>query len=273
MSEQKRDGPHPDWIRPGWPAPAGVAALITTRPGGCSTGPWGLPDGPGGCNLGQGQDDAAAVARNRKALAALLPAEPVWMQQVHGTEVIDASRHAAAQHAVPVADAAYTTQAGVVCCVRVADCLPVLLADARGRGVAAAHAGWRGLAGGVVQAAAGALRAALGDPDARLLAFLGPAIGPAHFEVGPEVFEAMRARLPGAATAFRQTGSDRYHADLFALGRQALAACAVTDVYGGGLCTYADPQRFYSYRRDRVTGRHAALIWRTAAIAADTKPR
>jgi YfiH family protein len=149
-----------------------------------------------------------------------------------------------------------------VCAVLVADCLPVLLADVRGRAVGAAHAGWRGLAAGVIQAAVKSLRARLSDPQAEIVAWLGPAIGPGTFEVGPEVRDAMRASLPGADAAFMPAAAaDKLLADLPALARQALAAVAVTRVTGGAWCTVSDAQRFYSFRRDRTTGRHAGLVW------------
>ncbi len=252
----------PRWIVPDWPAPPGVRALITTRAGGVSRGPWGVPpQGEGGMNLGFGNgDDAAAVAANRQRLRALLPDEPRWLRQEHGARVVEAESVAA-----PVAaDASTALAPNVVCAVLVADCMPVLIADARGRGVAAAHAGWRGVAAGVLQVTAHALRARLGDPAAELIAYLGPAIGPEAFEVGTDVLDAMCVRLPGARAAFRSCGGGKYRADLFALGRQALAQAGVEPVCGGSDSTYAEPLRFYSFRRDRVTGRHAALIWRTA---------
>lgn len=246
-------------IVPDWRAPAGVAALFTLRSGGVSRGPWAGRSGQGGFSLGAAcDDDPAAVAANRAQLAAALPAAPRWLSQVHGAVVLDAARVAGA----PAADASFTDQAGVVCAVMVADCLPVLLADAQGRVVGAAHAGWRGLAAGVIQATAAAMRERLGEPEAKLIAWLGPAIGPAAFEVGDEVRAAMLASLPGAGRAFVPRGEGKWLADIFELGRQALASCAIHDVFGGGLCTVSDPDRFYSFRRDRVTGRHAALIWR-----------
>lgn len=259
----------PQWIVPDWIAPPGVRALITTRAGGISGGPFGSFDGAGGMNLGFGsaaasdlpRDDPSAVQQNRQRLGSLLPGTPCWLQQVHGTNVIDAG-HAGDPGAAPAhADAAFATAAGVVCCVLVADCLPVLLADDQGRGVAAAHAGWRGLAGGVLQETVRRLRRGVGDRHARILAYLGPAIGPASFVVGSEVLTQMLGHLPQAREAFEPAGATQYRADLFALARQALAQVDVTQVYGGGLCTVSDPLRFYSYRRDRVTGRHAALIW------------
>lgn len=235
-----------------------VRALVTTRRGGCSTGAWAAADGSGGLNLGLGSGDAPeAVGLNRARLATLLPAAPAWLRQVHGTQVVEAEAGTS-----PVeADASTSVTPGTVCAVLSADCMPVLLASRDGRGVGAAHAGWRGLAGGIIQNTAHALRARLGQPGAELVAFLGPAIGPAAFEVGPEVLEAMLVRLPDAARAFVPANQGKYRADLFALGRMALAQAGVLFVYGGGDCTFTDPARFYSFRRDRVTGRQGAFIW------------
>lgn len=246
------------WIQPDWPVADRVRSLITTRSGGVSGGPWGVPpEGEGGLNLGLHTGDAQqAVRENRALLRACLPAEPRWLKQVHGATVVRADDVEA-----PVeADASFTSTPGVVAVVMVADCMPVLLADVRGRCVGVAHAGWRGAANGVIQATVRAMRSALGEREAELIAYLGPAIGPTHFEVGPEVLEAMAGALPRAADAFLPNG-DRYLADLFALGRQALQEVGVTRVHGGTECTYSDPGRFYSFRRDRVTGRHAALVW------------
>jgi YfiH family protein len=255
------------WIVPDWPAPAGVHAVMSTRAGGVSSAPFGA--GPGraeGMNLGLGSGDAPAqVLANRALLRAQLPAEPCWMEQVHGSAVVDAD---AAWSAPPQADASTALQAGRVCAVLVADCLPVLFCERHGRGVAGAHAGWRGLAAGVLQNTASRLRERLrrecGVAAAELIAWLGPAIGPQRFEVGPEVRAAMRARLARADEAFAPQPGGKYLADLFSLARLALAECGVHAVYGGGLCTASDPQRFYSYRRDGRTGRHAALVWRTS---------
>ncbi len=249
------------WIVPDWPAPPGVRALITARAGGVSTGPYGGPTAErSGMNLGYGSgDDPGAVAANRERLRAFVPAEPRWLRQVHGAHVVDTAH---ADGSVE-ADASFTDRLDTVAVVMMADCMPVLLADERGRCVAVAHAGWRGLAAGVLQATVQAMRERLGRQD-RLIAYLGPAIGPDHFEVGPEVRDAMTARLGGAERAFVAHGTNRFRADLFALGRLALAEQGVNAIYGRGVCTYCDPARFYSYRRDRVTGRHAALIWRVA---------
>jgi YfiH family protein len=246
----------PDWIVPAWPVPASVRALVTTRAGGISSGPYATAHG-GGMNLGlHCGDDEAAVRANRDLLRRWLPDEPRWLRQVHGNAVVDAG--AAPDGAE--ADAAWTDRPGVVAAVMMADCLPVLLADTDGRCVGVAHAGWRGLAAGVIEATVHAMRTRLGDPQAALVAWLGPAIGPDHFEVGADVLQAMSAKLD-CIDAFVPQPDGRYRADLFALGRRALAGVGVTDVHGDGLCTFCDPVRFYSHRRDRVTGRHAALIW------------
>jgi hypothetical protein len=250
------------WIVPEWPAPANVRALITTRAGGVSKGPWGAPGRGGGLNLGFGSGDAAEDVRaNRERLRAHLPSEPRWLKQVHGATIVDAERIVDP----PEADASTALAANVVCAVLVADCMPVLLAERRGRAVAAAHAGWRGVAAGVIQGCVRALRRRLGDPAAEIIAYLGPAIGPEAFEVGGEVLETIRAGLPQAAHAFRAIGTGKYLADLFALARQALEQVDVHAVFGGTASTYADPSRFYSYRRDGMTGRHAALIWHSAS--------
>lgn len=252
------DPAFPSLIEPRWAAPATVGAAFTLRCGGASCGAWGSVVGEGGFNLGAAcGDQPAAVETNRHSLARVTGADLRWLNQVHGAEVVDAATLSA-----PVAaDASFTDRPGVACVVMVADCLPVLLADRHGRVVGAAHAGWRGLAAGVIQATAAAMRARLGEPGAELVAWMGPAIGPAHFEVGPEVREAMRTSLPDADRAFAPGQGDRLLADIFALGRQALASCGVEHVAGGGECTVSDPSRFYSFRRDRITGRHAAAVW------------
>ncbi len=236
----------------------GVRALVTTRRGGYSTGVWAAADGSGGLNLGLGSGETAdTVKRNRALLGAMLPSAPAWLRQVHGTNVIDAEAGAAPSEA----DASTSITPGAVCAVLIADCMPVLVASRDGRGVGAAHAGWRGLAGGVIQNMVEALRRRLGRPDADLVAYLGPAIGPRSFEVGPEVLEVMQSRLPDAARAFAPAAGGKFLADLFLLGKMALAQVGVHAVSGGGDCTYRDAERFYSFRRDRVTGRQAACIW------------
>ncbi len=248
---------HPEWIVPDWRVHARVRAFVTTRAGGVSLGAYGAPSG-GGLNLGLSTgDDLERVRANRLRLRAALPAEPRWLRQVHGAVVVDA-----AAIGQPIeADASFTSEPNVVCVVSIADCMPVFLADELGRAVAVAHAGWRGLAAGVIQKSVAALRARIGTPAARLHAWLGPAIGPRRFEVGGEVLEAMERGLPRARDAFAPKEGGKYLADLPALARQALALVDVDRVSGGELCTYSDPARFYSFRRDRVTGRHAAVIW------------
>ncbi|MHB9118192.1 MAG: peptidoglycan editing factor PgeF [Burkholderiales bacterium] len=237
-----------DWIVPGWPAPARVRALVTTRRGGVSTGPY------ASLNLGDHVgDEAASVARNRAILRAALPAEPVWLKQVHSVAVAEAD----GAEGIPEADASVARRAGTVCAVLTADCLPLLLCDRQGTVVGAAHAGWRGLADGVIEAAV----AAMAVPAADLLAWLGPAIGPQSFEVGDEVREVFTAHHAAAAAAFIPHGTGKWLADLYALARLRLAALGVEQVYGGGLCTYRDSERFYSYRRDGSTGRMASLVW------------
>ncbi len=237
-------------LRPDWPAPPWVRACTTTRPGGVSTGAY------AGLNLADHVgDNPRRVAENRALvrLALDLPAEPRWLSQVHGCEVVPAADAAPGA----TADASVTRESGVVCAVLTADCLPLLMCDRRGRTAAAVHAGWRGLAGGVVERTLDAL----GEAPADLLVWLGPAIGPDAFEVGPEVRAAFLDSDPAAAAAFRRGPGDRWRADLYALARARLARAGVTRVYGGGVCTFADPDRFYSYRRDGVTGRMASLIW------------
>ena len=249
-----------EWIHPDWPAAANVHALITTRTGGVSRGPYGVPPNhQGGMNIGLSSgDNVADIQANRARLRALLPGDPRWLHQVHGAVVVDAAQSDSKARA----DASFTDAANVVCAVSIADCMPVLFSDVSGRTVGVAHAGWRGLAAGVIQATARSMRLRLEDPGAELLAYFGPAIGPRHFEVGAEVLDAMQAQLPEAGRAFAARPNGKYLGDLFALGRQALDQAGVTRIYGGHDCTFSDPARFYSFRRDRTTGRHAALIWR-----------
>lgn len=239
-------------ITPDWPAPPGVRALCTTRHGGVSAAPW------DSLNLGDHVGDSpTAVAENRRRLGELLPAEPVWLNQVHGTTCLTLPDTRHAPNPPPVADAACTRDPGVVCAVLTADCLPLLLCDAAGSVVAAAHAGWRGLAAGIIEATVTAMQL----PGARLLAWLGPAIGPDSFEVGDEVRATFVAHDPAAAAAFTPRPGGKWHGDLYRLARQRLAATGVTAVHGGKACTLRDADRYYSYRRDGVTGRMASLIW------------
>lgn len=237
-------------IRPDWPAPARVRACFTTRSGGGSEGPF------ASLNLGDHVgDDPKCVARNRASLRDRLglPAEPLWLRQVHGCEVADS---AVALFGC-AADASVARSPGQVCAVMTADCLPLLLCDASGRAVAAVHAGWRGLVAGVVEQTVGVLG---GDPG-QILAWLGPAIGPDAFEVGGDVRDQFLAADPGAGAAFRAGVAGRWLADLYTLARGRLENVGVREVFGGGYCTYSDPGRFFSYRRDGVTGRMAGLIW------------
>lgn len=241
---------HPGWLVPEWPAPARVRAFVTTRPGGVSEGEY------ASMNLGSSSGDLPGnVARNRLIVREHLPAMPRWMRQVHGTEVADIDR--AGDLDVAIADAATVGEPGRVAVVLTADCLPIFFCDARGRRAGVAHAGWRGLAAGVVEATV----RALGEEPARLIAWLGPAIGPDAFEVGPEVKEAFERVDPGAASAFRSHGPGKFMADLYALARQRLARAGVTQVFGGGFCTFHERERFFSYRRARKSGRMGAFIW------------
>jgi len=243
------NAPHPDWIVPDWPAPTGVNTLITSRAGGVSTGPF------ASLNLGmRAGDDPQAVAANRARLNALLPQSPRWLRQVHGSLVVEAD----ALSEEPEADAAIARRPGTVCAVLVADCIPVLLADRSGAMIGIAHAGWRGLARGVIENSVRTMAGAGRD----LIAYLGPGIGPAGFEVGNDVHEAFLARDAGAAAAFKPHAEGKWLADLFLLARQCLQRAGVREIHGGGLCTYSDTRRFFSYRRERMTGRMAALIWR-----------
>lgn len=244
--------PQLQYITPNWPAPPNVRALTTTRLGGASRGPY------ESFNLGDHVgDDPGAVQRNRALLrgALNLPAEPLWLNQVHGTNVVDA---ATASPGV-TADGAHTDKPGVVLAALTADCLPVFLCDRAGTRIALLHAGWRGLAAGVIEAGV----AHLGVPEADLLAWLGPAIGPDSYEVGDEVRAAFVARDAAAARAFRTNGPGRWWADMYDLARQRLRALGVREVHGGQHCTLREQDRFFSYRRDGQCGRMASLLWLT----------
>ncbi len=254
---------NPEPLVPDWAAPDWVRALSTTRAGGVSTGPWGLAGGhPGGLNLGVACGDTpAAVAGNRARLRRLVPSAPVWLRQVHGRDVLHVERPPAEGAPLPVADAAVTASADCVLVIQTADCLPVLLADARSRVVGAAHAGWRGLAEGVLEATIESMRA-LGASPASLHAWIGPGIGPEAFEVGDDVHRAFVAEDAGASVHFSpRAAPGKWLADLPGLARRRLAAAGVTAVGQSGLCTMADPARFYSYRRDGQCGRMASLVW------------
>ncbi|OWW20033.1 peptidoglycan editing factor PgeF [Noviherbaspirillum denitrificans] len=247
-----------DLIVPEWTgAPASVGALSTTRRGGSSTGPYDDGEGGGGLNLGiHVGDDPQAVSANRALLGARLPAEPAWLTQVHGTRVVNANTAEGA----PEADASIATAPGVVCAIQTADCLPVLFCDVAGRVVGAAHAGWRGLAGGVLENTVAAMRDA-GASD--IMAWLGPAIGPQRFEVGQDVYDAFAGKNPRTVASFQPiAGSNgKYLADIYELARLTLQRAGVLHISGGGLCTVTEQKRFYSFRRDKITGRMASLIW------------
>lgn len=244
-------------ILPQWPAPMNVKAVITTRQGGCSTVPYNSN------NLGLHVGDREAdVRQNRQALLAELGLSqpPQWLEQIHGAKVVEAQPDGL----VRTADGCYSRQTGVACVVMTADCLPVLLCDREGRQVAAAHAGWRGLAKGILAEAVHSFDA---EPSG-IMAYLGPAISVNQFEVGIEVLEAYyesartQEHLEAMTAAFRPSMRPlHFFADIYALARAELAALGVSEVYGGDFCTYSDPERFYSYRRESQTGRMASLIW------------
>jgi polyphenol oxidase len=239
------------WIEPDWPIPPGVRVISTLRGAGVSKGRY------ASLNLGDHvQDDAARVAENRQLLrdSARLPAEPDWLQQVHGVAVADLDAPTSAR----TADAAITREVARVCAILTADCLPVMLAAQSGEAIGAVHAGWRGLAAGVIESAV----KSLGLAPEQLQAWLGPSIGPRYFEVGPEVREAFVSADAAAASAFEPNAGGRFQADLCLLARQRLERLGIRRIYGGGACTYADPTRFFSHRRDGQTGRQATLIWR-----------
>jgi YfiH family protein len=254
------------WLEPDWPAPRGLRAAFALRAGGVSAPPWDSLNV--GIHVG---DEPAAVLENRRRLCAALelPGEPLWLDQVHGCEVVDAD----AMHGVaarPRGDAVVAARPGVVCAIQVADCLPVLFASRDGRHLGAAHAGWRGLASGVLEATVQALPV----PATELMAWLGPAIGPASFEVGDEVREAFCAQphpepaghAGDPAVAFCRNERSRWQCDLYVLARQRLAAAGVHSVWGGGEDTCADPERYFSHRRGAPTGRHVALLWLDTAV-------
>lgn len=240
------------FITPEWPVHARVRAAFTTRLGGVSVAPYHSLNTA--MHVG---DDAAAVEENRRRVrnGLMLPSEPRWLDQVHGVDVITVEDTNSVTP--PRADASVTAVANNVCVVQVADCMPVLLASRDGSVVAAAHAGWRGLADGVLEAAMRQMAVRAGE----IQAWLGPTISQAHFEVGDEVRATFVAHDPNASTAFEQNQRGRWQCDLYALARQRLQASGATSIYGGSWCTYGEPERFFSYRRDGRCGRMAALIW------------
>jgi YfiH family protein len=239
------------FIKPNWPAPANVKALQTTRVGGLSQPPY------ANLNLGTHvNDDPLTVAINRQLLSPHLPSEPVWVNQVHGTRVVDAAQ----TDCLEDADAAFTTHPDVVCVTMTADCLPVLLCDEAGTVVAAVHAGWRGLCDGVIESAVNKMA----TDNSKVLAWLGPAIGPQAFEVGDDVRQQFLQKDANAIHAFKPNGN-KWLCDIYTLAKQRLQRSGITQIYGGGVdedfCTLTDEARFFSFRRDNVTGRMASLIW------------
>ncbi len=238
-----------DWITPEWPSPPGVRALATTRRGGVSGPPYDSLNLALHCG-----DDPVAVHHNRRLLTQRLglPGEPAWLTQVHGCAVARADVIRPGCEA----DASYAQGPGPVCAVLTADCLPLLICNRSGTRVAAVHAGWRGLAAGVIEA----VLASFPDPARELLAWMGPAIGPDAFEVGRDVLQAFVDADPWCDQVFRARGR-RWLADIYALARRRLRLQGVGFIGGGTLCTVSDPGRFYSYRRERITGRMASLIW------------
>ena len=236
-----------DLTIPNWPAPSNVHAIQTTRQGGFSDAPF------HSLNLGAHvQDHPITVVKNRQLLDQFVPSEPVWLNQVHGTNVIDAALSSCVQDA----DASFTTQSNVVCVTMTADCLPVLLCDKQGTAVAAIHAGWRSLCDGVIENTILAMGLKADD----LLAWLGPAIGPDAFEVGAEVRQAFIEKDTNATLAFKPH-ADKWLANLYLLATQRLNNVGIKAIYGGGDCTYSSPERYFSFRRDGMTGRMATMIW------------
>ena len=250
-------------ITPQWPAPANVGAAITMRSGGCSSAPFDQS------NLAlHVQDDPQSVLANRRSLVESLnlPTQPLWLDQVHSTDIVYASGAYLPDSTDTLqADGSYSDQSGAVCAVLTADCLPVLLCDRAGTRIAAAHAGWRGLCGGILRKTVATFK----QPPDQILAYLGPAIGPQVFEVDGEVLQAFLHQAQNseqqqaitAAFTRRESAGDKYLADLYALARAELRASGVTQIYGGDYCSYSDSERFYSYRREPKTGRNGSLIW------------
>ena len=249
------------FIIPNWPAPANVKALQTTRNGGISAAPY------NSLNLGEHvKDNPLHVAQNRQLFSQFLPSEPVWLNQIHGIDVIDAANTSCA----PSADASYAMQKNVVCVTMTADCLPILLCDQAGTAVASIHAGWRSLCDGVIEATLFQLQANHANLQASdFMAWLGPAIGPNAFEVGAEVREQFMAKDAQSESAFKKHSDnqeqDKWLANIYKIATQRLNNCGITQIYGGGQdetwCTYTDEDRFFSFRRDGLTGRMATLIW------------
>ena len=243
------EGLNKHWLQPDWPAPANIHAATTLRTGGVSQSNYASLNPA--THVGDHPD---SVSQNRQIIKTLLnlPSEPVWLNQTHSNCAIKAI----ATDTPPQADAGYTDQPGVVCAIMTADCLPLLVCSSDGTEIAAIHAGWRGLLDGVIDSTIAAMQ------NKDLMVWLGPAIGPERFEVGDEVRAAYMAKSAEYASAFKQNSKDKWLADIYQLGRINLASLGISKVYGGNFCTVTDQERFYSYRRDKITGRMATLIWR-----------
>jgi len=240
------------FIHPNWPAPKNVKAFQTTRLGGFSAAPY------QSFNLAMHVgDDALVVAKNRQLLSDYLPSEPVWVNQVHGVDAIDAAKSTCLENA----DASFSHHKNVVCVTMTADCLPVLLCDTTGSVVAAVHAGWRGLCDGVIESAIAQLKV----PNETILAWLGPAIGPTAFEVGDDVRDGFLEKDAMASVAFKQQKDDKWLCNLYEIAKQRLNSVGVHQVYGASInenfCTFTQEEKFFSFRRDQTTGRMASLIW------------
>jgi YfiH family protein len=247
------------WLTPDWPAPANIYAATTLRCGGSSCGAYASLNPA--MHVG---DDVDQVKQNRLIIKGLLnlPSEPVWLEQVHGNRAVQALKNESLQQA----DASYTTETGIVCAIMTADCLPLLVCSTDGSRVAAIHAGWRGLLAGVIGNTLSVMQSSSlskGRDEQDFLVWLGPAIGPDCFEVGAEVREAFLDKAEAFETAFKQQNNGQWLADIYRLARIDLAMLGIDNVYGGEFCTVTDHERFYSYRRDKETGRMATLIWRT----------
>lgn len=240
----------PPVIRAQWPAPKSIKTLISTRTGGVSKAPFAE------LNLGSHVgDQQQSVDKNRELLASLLPNEPRWLSQVHGVDVADT--RSLSGDLTPIADGTYSDLLNEVCCVMTADCLPVLMCNAQGTQVAAVHAGWRGLLGGILEVAVSKF-----DKEDALLVYLGPAIGPGAFEVGPEVRDGFISENIECEVAFKPSSNEgKWLADIYQLAKIRLKLTGVNDIFGGDYCTYSDQERFFSYRRDGQTGRMASCIW------------
>lgn len=239
-------------IQPNWPAPTNIKAYTTTRIGGVGRAPYDTFNLAAHVN-----DDPANVEKNRILLQEFLhlPSEPLWLTQVHGVNVVQAEL----QQPYVTADASYTREKNIVCVAQTADCLPVLICDRAATCVAAIHAGWKGLAAGIIEETIKMLKISGND----LLAWLGPAIGPQAFEVGDDVYEQFIAHDANAALGFKKIDNKKWLADIYLLAKQRLHQCDVQNIYGGEFCTYTDKEQFFSYRRDNITGRMASLIWIT----------